>query len=114
MKKLINATENFSKLDAINASNGKALQDVADGSILSVEKYGLMQDINETTGEIKDVAVLVTTDGEVYTSISSSVNDSVSSIIDAIIDGERISSVKVQKRVSKGGRDFLTLIALGN
>lgn len=110
MKKLIVASANFSKLDAINAGNGRALQDLDDGASITIAKLAVMEDTDTKTGEVKQVGVIITKDGDVCTTISQSVIESIDTAITCMNEGTEISTFTVSKRVSKGGRDFLTVI----
>ena len=107
MKKIINATENFSKKDAINMRNGLPLKDEPNGKTFNVSKAAVVEDTDEETGDLKNVSVLIDSDGKCYTTISTTVADIMDDCIDLLDAGESIS-LELIKRKSSAGREFLT------
>lgn len=105
-------TSNFTKRDEINARNSFALQDLENGAVLTVPKAGLITRPDMETGEPKEVAVLVTDDGTVYSAISATVCDTMDDIVDLIEDEGNAIQVRLNKRKSKAGREFLSLTVL--
>lgn len=113
MREVIMSTKNFSKRDGINCRSGLPLQDF-DGSSQTIENIvaaAIMKDTDTDTGEIKDISVLKTGDNYYYTSISATICDNMEEVID-LIDDEGTINVRIDKRRSKGNRDFLTLVVL--
>lgn len=107
MKKIINATENFSKKDAINMRNGLPLKDEPNGKKFNVSKAAVVEDTDEETGDLKNVSVLIDSDGKCYTAISTTVADIMDDCIDLLDAGESVS-LELIKRKSSAGREFLT------
>lgn len=107
MKKIINATENFSKKDAINMRNGLPLKDEPNGKTFNVSKAAVVEDTDEETGDLKNVSVLIDSDGKCYTTISTTVADIMDDCIDLLDAGESVS-LELSKRKSSAGREFLT------
>lgn len=112
MREIKLSTKNFSRRDIINSRAGKPLQDF-DGSkkIEHVTAAAIAKDTDEETGEIRDVGIIKTADAEYYTTISATVLDSMDAVVE-IIDDEGEIDLRIDKRKSNGGRDFLTLIVL--
>lgn len=107
-RKIVTQSVDFQKKDFINSRNGLALQDVETGTRIVLTAAAILRD--DTDGEEKDVAVLCT-ESDVYTSISSSVVDIIDDIIAMQVeDGGELPTVTLNKRKSKSGRDFLTLM----
>lgn len=105
-------TSNFTKRDAINARNSFALQDLDNGAELIIVKAGILNRPDLETGETKEVAVLITEDNTVYSSISATVCETLGDIVDIIEDEHAPISIRLNKRKSKGGREFLTITVL--
>lgn len=105
------ATNNFTKKDAINSRNSFALQDLDDTTILTVIKAAIVQRPDLETGEDKEVSILVTNDGEVYSAISATVCETMCDIID-LLEEEGTLAIRLNKRKSKAGREFLSLTIL--
>lgn len=105
-------TSNFTKRDAINARSSFALQDLENGAELTIVKAGLINSPDLETGEVKEVSVLITEDNTVYSSISATVCDSMGDIVDLIEEEHAPISVRLNKRRSKGGREFLSITVL--
>lgn len=113
MRTIIDATKSFTKRDIINSRSGFPLQDF-DGDSLTIPEIvaaAIMKDTDTETGEIKDITVLKTSNSHYFTSISATVYDCMEDVI-GILDEESTISVRVDKRKSKGNRDFLTLVVL--
>lgn len=112
MAREIKNSVNFTKKDAINARNGQALQDLPDGTRITVKSAAMLSVADEDTGEVKDVSVLITDDGDCLTSISATVYQIMDDIIDIITD-DGVADIRVNQRTSKGNnRKFLTLTIL--
>lgn len=105
-------TSNFTKRDEINSRNSFALQDMEDGAVFQVSKAALVNRPDLETGEQKEVAVLVMDDGTVYSAISATVCDVLDDIVDLIEDEGAPVTVRLNKRKSKAGREFLSLTVL--
>lgn len=108
MRNSISNTSNFTRRDAVNSRNGIALQDVENGYTFNVISAAQIETVDEETGERKEVSVLKSDDNQYYTSISATVYDVMDDLID-IIDDEGSCKVRVDKRKSKQGRDFIML-----
>ena len=107
MKRIINATENFNKKDAINMRNGLPLKDEPSGKTFNISKAAVVEDTDEETGELKNVSVLIDSDGKCYTAISATVADIMSDCIELLDAGESVT-LQLIKRKSNAGREFLT------
>lgn len=109
---IMSSTKYFTKKDEINSRNSMALQDLDSGTILTVQKAALLQRKDLETSETKDVAILVTDDGEVYSAISAIVCDLMDDLIELIDESAEEVQVRLNKRKSKAGREFLSLTIL--
>lgn len=107
----MSSTVNFTKKDEINSRNSLALQDLPDGHILTINKAAVISRLDVETGESKEVSILVTEDGEVYSAISATVCDIMDDIIE-LMEEEPIVNLRLNKRKSKAGREFLSLTIL--
>lgn len=107
MKRIINATENFNKKDAINMRNGLPLKDEPNGKTFNISKAAVVEDTDEETGELKNVSVLIDSDGKCYTAISATVGDIMNDCIELLDAGESLT-LELIKRESSAGREFLT------
>lgn len=107
MKRIINATENFNKKDAINMRNGFPLKDEPNGKTFNISKAAVVEDTDEETGELKNVSVLIDSDGKCYTAISATVADIMNDCIELLDAGESLT-LELIKRESSAGREFLT------
>lgn len=105
-------TKNFTKRDEINARNSLALQDLEDGTIITATKAGLIQRPDAETGEVKTVSVIITEDGTAYSAISATVCDIMGDIIELMDDENASLELRLNKRKSKAGREFLSLTVL--
>lgn len=111
MKRIINATENFNKKDAINMRNGLPLKDEPNGKTFNISKAAVVEDTDEETGELKNVSVLIDSDGKCYTAISAAVVDIMNDCIELLDAGESVT-LELIKRKSNAGREFLTFQVL--
>lgn len=107
MKRIINATENFNKKDAINMRNGLPLKDEPNGKTFNISKAAVVEDTDEETGELKNVSVLIDSDRKCYTTISATVADIMDDCIELLEAGESVT-LELIKRMSSAGREFLT------
>ena len=107
MKRIINATENFNKKDAINMRNGLPLKVEPNGKTFNISKAAVVEDTDEETGELKNVSVLIDSDGKCYTTISATVADIMNDCIELLDAGESVT-LELIKRKSSAEREFLT------
>lgn len=109
MARQLIASHNFSKKDIINSKNGIPLQDFEGDSteLRNITKAAMIEDVDPETGETKYITVLVIGD-DYYTSISGTIYDSMGDVLDVMADEEKVD-MRINRRKSKGGRDFLTL-----
>ena len=102
------------KLKALNAKNGAgaSLKDIEDGFSFTVTDVMQYKEMVDTYGKEQEavVSALFATDGLVYSSISETVSNVVSDLVEILKD-ESIDqvTVKVVKRNSKQGQEFLNL-----
>lgn len=111
---ILSSTGGFNKRDALNSKNGIALQDFEGDSMVipNVVKAACATNVDEDTGELKNVSILVTEDQTYFTSISSTIFENMDDLMDILEDEKKID-VRINRRVSKGNkRDFLTLTVL--
>lgn len=104
----INVTINYNVTDT-DIKNRKLsipLQSVPNDVIINILGCAVYDDIDKDTGEVKTVCMFKDVDGELYTSISAVIFEQVDDIIDVLAGAESVN-VKVAKRKSKGGRDFI-------
>ena len=111
MKRIINATENFNKKDAINMRNGLPLKDEPSGKTFNIIKAAVAEDTDEETGELKNVSVLIDSDGKCYTAISATVADIMNDCIELLDAGDSVT-LELIKRKSSAGREFVTFQVL--
>lgn len=111
MRNLIVSTNNFSKRNMMNSRNGLPLQELEDRAEIHLQAAAIIEDEDPETKELKEIGVLVTPESEYYTTISATVIDTMHDLID-IMDDEGTADVRIGKRVSKGGRTFLTMTIL--
>lgn len=110
-REVVVSTANFTKKDNVNARNGFSLQDVAQDEILKINKAAIVMGSDKDSGNNRQVAVLMSDDGVVYTSISENVLDAMDDICE-LIDETGSVDIRVFKRKSKQGRDFISLSIL--
>ena len=111
MRKITNQTEKFTKRDSANSRNGLPLQELEHKSTLHIIAAAIMEDTDEETNETKEIGVFVTGEKEYYTTISATVIDTMYDLIDIMSDEGEVD-VRIEKRKSKGGREFLSLVIL--
>lgn len=109
MREMVRATKNFTKKMAINSRNGIAMQDTL--GEFTVHAAAKMRVDDEDSGEVKSVTVFISPDMDTLTAISAQIYDVADDLID-VIDEEGDCTVRIEKRTSKGGREFLTLTLL--
>lgn len=111
-REIIKQSNDFTKRDVVNSRAGKPLQDFEKSmTITNITAIATCKDVDEETGEIKNVGIFRTADMVYYTTISETVFDTLDDVIE-ILDEENEISVRVDKRKSNSGRDFLTLVVL--
>lgn len=73
--------------------------------------FAIAEDIDNETGEVRNVGYVVSEDGTVYGTISATAIKAIRPIIQAVNDGEFELPVEigVAMRKSNAGRDFLTI-----
>ena len=108
---ILKQSKNFTKRDSINSRNGEALSLLNDNQTIVVGASCIMNTIDESTGEITPCGVIVSDEKHYYTTISGTIIDVLPDLID-ILDEEEAVEVRINKRKSKAGRDFLTLTIL--
>lgn len=107
-REIINQSKNFTQIDAINSRNGVALKDM-DGETIIVKALGIVKDVDKETGEVKEVGVIITNEGDCYTTISDNAIDVITDTMEYA--GVKKLTYKVNVRKSKGGRDFISIVA---
>lgn len=111
-KKIIKSSEKFTRRHAVNLTVAYSLQDVAGSKIESVVAAAIVEDVDRDTGEAKPVSVIVSGNGEVYTSISSVVMESMDDIIDLLDDGEKFDIQIVTRKTKSSNREYLSLMII--
>ncbi len=101
------STTNMTKADIFNAqSNAQPLQKC--DKPVTVRAVGVADDVSNDTGEVVTVGIIVTTDNEIFGTISKTVVDTFDILSDMLNDGES-PTIRVNRRKSNAGREFLTL-----
>ena len=78
----------------------------ADGSILEVAAWISYNDVDSRTGEIKELLVIQTTDGEMFGTVSAIFQREFKDITKFF--GDDVGAIKVISRKTKAGRNFIT------
>lgn len=92
----------------IAAPNMRKMQTAAD-SIIEVYAYALYTDVNRKDGTINEVLSVLTTDGEIFATISPTFKEDFFRIAEFFINaGETIPNIKVVQGESKNGRTFIS------
>ena len=78
----------------------------ADGSVLEVKAWLQYTDIDSSTGETKEVLTILTTDGEMFGTISGIFQKEFNDIVELF--GEDVGAIKVFSGKSRAGRTFIT------
>ncbi len=84
-----------------------------DGQIFDIDMYAIYWDADKKTGEEKRILSILTTDGDVISTISPTAIASFESILD-LFQGddapEAIPSLRIQKGTAKSGRSFVDIV----
>lgn len=107
---VINSSNGWTAKDTINSRTALALKECESGTTIELSALATLENMGEG-GEITKVVSMRSTSGEYYTSISGTVYDVADDIIDMLTD-EGAITVKVVKRTSKAGREFISLTIL--
>lgn len=97
----------FSKRDVYHMTRDgriKSLKDVADGSIIDVDKYMIYEDINSDGAPVQILSIM-DKDGNVFACTSPTFKQSFLYIVD-LMDGDDFSVVKTSGK-SKSDRSFI-------
>ena len=78
----------------------------ADGSVLEVAAWVKYTDVDQKTGEVKEILTLETVDGEMFGTVSNTFQREFNDIVEFF--GEDVGSIKVTSGTSKAGRNFIT------
>ena len=78
----------------------------ADGSILEVKSWIKYSDIDQKTGEVKEILTLETNDGEMFGTVSPTFQREFNDITEFF--GDDVGAIKVTSGTSKSGRNFIT------
>ena len=78
----------------------------AEGSILEVAAWIAYNDIDSRTGEIREILTILTTDGEMFGTVSGVFQREFKDITKFF--GDDVGSIKVISGKSKAGRNFIT------
>lgn len=106
---IIKATDTFTKKDMINSKNGNSMQEYAGDTAITVTAAAKIENVDESTGEIKYVSTVVTGDGDYLTSISNNVYETMDDLIDYMNELQEPAVIEIKKAKSKSGRDFLSM-----
>lgn len=107
----VDMTENFNKRDMANARNGYSFKDLEKPCNITVVAAARTEDLDEETGETKNVTIFKTADNEYYTGISDSIYEN-AELLEELINEEGPVQIRINERKSNAGRDFLTMIIL--
>lgn len=108
MKKIILATNNFTRKMSINLSTAESMQDHV-GEEFHPFAGAIIEDIDRETGEIKQCAAIVLDDGTTITSISPTVVQAMDDIIALMNDNETFGIRIVSRKSKANKRDYLSL-----
>lgn len=90
------------------APNMRKMQTAAD-SILEVDAYALYTDVNRKDGSINEVLSVLTSEGEIFATISPTFKEDFFRIVEFFGGaGESIPAIKVIQGQSKNGRPFIS------
>ena len=78
----------------------------ADGSVLEVAAWVKYTDVDQKTGEVKEILTLETVDGEMFGTVSNTFQREFNDIVEFF--GEDVGAIKVTSGTSKAGRNFIT------
>lgn len=101
---------NFTAKDRFNMTSAVTMEKAVDQTYRVVGAC-VGTDTDENGNEIS-VAYLKTEDEHLLCTVSKTVISSVEDLIDYFEDGESVAEITVEKRMSKGGREFLVLMML--
>ena len=78
----------------------------AEGSILEVAAWVAYNDVDSRTGEIREILTILTTDGEMFGTVSAVFQREFKDIVKFF--GDDVGAIKVISGKSKAGRNFIT------
>lgn len=84
-----------------------------DGQIFDIDLFAIYWDADKKTGEEKRILSILTTDGDVISTISPTAIASFESILDLFHGDEApepVPALRVQKGKAKSGRDFVDIV----
>ncbi len=107
----------MTKKDVINAETSSiALQTLDSGAIIEIKGAAVTETTDAETGEFRNVGYMVCTDGQIYGSVSATAIKSIEGIIELFTDeaenGVDKLEIKVIKRKSNAGREFISLLIM--
>ena len=110
---IIKSTENLSPVDlyklTMNPNAGKMKN--AAGQRLEVASYALYEDVDKKTGELQQILAIQTTEGEVFATNSPTFIEEFVKMVDFFAGfGMVVDAIKVVSGVSKGGREFISVV----
>ena len=101
-------SHNFTAKDRFNMTSAVTMEKAV-GQSFRVVGACVGTDADENGADIP-VAYLKTDDGHLLCTVSRTVISSVEDLIDYFADGETVAEITIEKRLSKGGREFLVLM----
>ncbi len=107
-RNIVAQSNNFTKKHLINSKNGVAIQTIA-GEI-EISSAACLE--TEDEEGVKNVSVLIATDGTCYTGISASAYQSTLDIIDLLDEENSPLKIRVESRTAKSGREFVAITVL--
>lgn len=78
----------------------------AEGSVLEVAAWIVYNDVDSRTGEIREILTILTTDGEMFGTVSGVFQREFKDI--TTFFGDDVGAIKVFSGKSKAGRNFIT------
>lgn len=93
------------KYRLMKSPNSKKMSD-ADGKMLSINAWVMYSSEDFSTGEVHDVLSIMTNEGEIYATISSTFIKEFKDII--TVFGDEIDQIEVISRESRAGRKYIT------
>lgn len=107
----------MTKKDIINAETSSiALQTLENGAVIEIRGAAVTETADMETGEARNVGYMACTDGQIYGCVSATAIKSIEGIVDLFTDeaenGVDKLNVKVIKRKSNAGREFISLLIM--
>lgn len=110
MKKILESTDNITKIDLVNTSGSRAFKEITPDQIIPIRGAAAVEETDDD-GKVTKIAYIFAEGGEVYGGNSANGRELVSSICDLFADDPALVGhlgLKVNAGVSKSGQTYLT------